>query len=467
MPSVASCIKTESWFPARTRATLVRAMYGALLLSAISVGTDATALAQTAATLQSDGIADRSLDARVESILHGMTLEEKVGQLVQYSAGQPTGPGTGRTDYDDLIAQGQTGSLFNVNDPHEINKYQKIAMEKSRLHIPLLFGLDVIHGFKTEFPIPLGLASTWDPSIVEKASHVAAMEAAADGIRWTFSPMVDIARDARWGRMAEGAGEDPFLGSAMAAAYVRGYQGSRLDAPDSIAACAKHFVGYGAAEGGRDYNSTEISEHTLREFYLPPFHSAIDAGSATLMSAFNSLNGVPSSANPFTLTQVLRKEWDFRGMVVSDWSSVGELVPHGIGVDDTMAARKAFVAGVDMGMASSLYHVHLAQLLSSGVVKQADLDEAVRHVLRVKLALGLFEHPFVDEQAAGKALFQPASLTLAETAAERSLVLLKNAATGGGKPLLPLSKDIRNLALIGPLADDPPTPPGTAKGTPP
>ncbi len=233
-----------------------------------------------------------------------MTVEEKVGQLVQYSAGQPTGPGTGRTDYDDMIARGQIGSLFNVTDPHEINRYQKIAMEKSRLHIPILFGLDVIHGFKTEFPIPLGLASTWDPSIVEKASHVAAMEASADGIRWTFSPMVDIARDARWGRMAEGAGEDPFLGSAMAAAYVRGYQGSRLNANDSIAACVKHYVGYGAAEAGRDYNSTEISEHTLRQYYLPPFHAAVEAGTASLMSAFNSLNGVPSTANPFTLKQV-------------------------------------------------------------------------------------------------------------------------------------------------------------------
>jgi len=210
------------------------------------------------------GIADASLDARVELILRRMTPEEKVGQLVQYSAGQPTGPGTGRTDYDDVIARGQIGSLFNVVDPHEINRYQKIAMEKSRLHIPILFGLDMIHGFKTEFPIPLALASTWDPTIIEEASRAAAMEASVDGIRWTFSPLVDIARDARWGRMAEGAGEDPFLGSAMAAAYVRGYQGARLDAPDSIAACAKHYVGYGAAEGGRDYNSTEISEHTLR-----------------------------------------------------------------------------------------------------------------------------------------------------------------------------------------------------------
>lgn len=383
-----------------------------------------------------------------------MTLEEKVGQLVQYSAGQPTGPGTGRTDYDDMIARGQLGSLFNVVDPRQINQYQKIAMEKARLHIPILFGLDVIHGFKTEFPIPLGLASTWDPSIVEKASRVAAMEASASGIRWTFSPMVDIARDARWGRMAEGAGEDPFLGSAMAAAYVRGYQGSRLDAPDSIAACAKHYVGYGAAEGGRDYNSTEISEHTLRQFYLPPFHAAVEAGTASLMSAFNSLNAVPSSANPFTLKQVLRKEWGFRGLVVSDWSSIGELIPHGIAADGAAAARKAFTAGVDMDMVSSLYHDHLPELVRSKAVNEAALDEDVRHVLRVKIALGLFEHPYADEAASGKIWFQPESLALAQLAAERSLVLLKNEAGNAGKPLLPLSKSIQNLALIGPLAGD-------------
>jgi beta-glucosidase len=265
--------------------------------------------------------------------------------------------------------------------------------------------------------------------------------------------------------MAEGAGEDPFLGSAMAGAYVRGYQGSRLDAPDSIAACAKHYVGYGAAEGGRDYNATEISEHTLREVYLPPFHAAVEAGAASLMSAFNSINGIPASANPFTLKQVLRKEWRFRGLVVSDWSAVGELVAHGIATDDTTAARKAFLAGVDMDMASSLYHDHLQQIVQSGLATQADLDEAVRHVLRVKLALGLFEHPFVDEGAAGKAFFQPASIALAQTAAERSLVLLKNASGAGGKPLLPISSNIQSLALIGPLAEDPPSPRGSGEGT--
>jgi beta-glucosidase len=454
LASLAFCIKTNSWFPVRARVVLLRMMFSTFLLNGICAVVSESALAQTASARQGGEIADKNLDARVETILRRMTLEEKVGQLVQYSAGQPTGPGTGRTDYDDMIARGQIGSLFNVIDPHEINKYQKIAMEKSRLHIPILFGLDVIHGFKTEFPIPLGLASTWDPSIVEKASRVAAMEAAADGIRWTFSPMVDIARDARWGRMAEGAGEDPFLGSAMAAAYVRGYQGTRLDAADSIAACVKHYVGYGAAEAGRDYNSTEISEHTLRQFYMPPFHAAVDAGSASLMSAFNSLNGVPSTANPFTLKQVLRKEWGFRGLVVSDWNAVGELIPHGIANDGATAARKAFLAGVDMDMVSSLYHDNLQQIVSSGQATQAELDEAVRHVLRVKGALGLFEHPYVDEGAAPKALYHPESIALAQTAAERSFVLLRNANGAGSKALLPLSNEGQNIAVIGPWGDD-------------
>ena len=441
----------------RTKGT-VRTSSLLLLLGGICSFWSVAAMAQTATAtkLQSGatGINDRALDRRVEAILRSMTLDEKVGQLVQYSAGQPTGPGTGRTDYEDMIAHGQIGSLFNVVDPHQINTYQRIAMEKSRLHIPILFGLDVIHGFKTEFPIPLGLASTWDPEIVEKASRVAAMEAAADGIRWTFSPMVDIARDARWGRMAEGAGEDPFLGSAMAAGYVRGYQGSRLDAADSIAACAKHYVGYGAAEAGRDYNSTEITEHTLRQYYLPPFHAAVLAGAASVMSAFNALGGVPSSANPFTLKQVLRKEWGFRGLVVSDWNAVGELIPQGVAINGEAAARKALLAGVDMDMVSSFYHDNLKTIASSGGATTAELDEAVRHVLRVKVALGLFDHPFVDEGAAPKALYHPESLALAQTAAERSFVLLRNADGPTGKPLLPLTVGIGNIAVIGPLGED-------------
>ena len=433
-----------------------------LLLGAVTVNTPRLANAQTAPASISDrrsssaaGIADAKFDARIDSLIHNMTLEEKIGQLVQYSAGQPTGPGTGRTDYKDMITRGQISSLFNVIDTPLINEYQHIAVEKSRLHIPLLFGLDVLHGFRTEFPIPLGMASTWDPDLVEKAARVAALEASAIGIRWTFSPMVDISRDARWGRIAESAGEDPYLGSAISAAYVRGYQSSHLDAPDAIAACAKHFVGYGAAEAGRDYNSTEISEHTLREFYLPPFYAAVDAGTASVMSAFNSLNGVPSSANPFTLTQILRKEWGFEGIVDSDWSSIGELMAHGIATDGATAARKAFLAGVDMDMVSSLYHDHLAELVHSGVVPEANIDESVRRVLRVKFALGLFEHPYVDEGRAKTSFFLPQSLQLAQTIAEHSFVLLKNMPGGNGKPLLPISNDVKTIAVIGPLGDNP------------
>src|SRR6266478_7738328 len=337
-------------------------------------------------------LTDANSERKIEALLQKMTLDEKVGQLVQYSAGQPTGPGTGRTDYDSMIRKGEVGALFNITTAREVNAFQRIVVEQSRLHIPLLFGLDVIHGFRTEFPIPLGLASSWDPELVEQTARIAARETSASGIRWAFSPMVDIARDARWGRMTEGAGEDPYLGSALARAYVRGYQGERLDAADSIAACPKHYVGYGAAEGGRDYNTVELSEHTLRQFYLPPFRAAVDAGAATLMSAFNSLNGVPTSANPFTLRQILRKEWGFQGLVDSDWTSVAELLGHGIANDGAAAARKAFLGGVDMDMASSLYHENLAQLVRSGEVPEAAVDEAVRRALRVKFELGLFEH---------------------------------------------------------------------------
>jgi beta-glucosidase len=375
-----------------------------------------------------------------------MTIEEKVGQLVQYSAGQPTGPGTGRTDYDDMIRKGEIGALFNITTAHQVNAYQRIAMEQSRLRIPLLFGLDVIHGFRTEFPVRLGLASSWDPELIEQTAHVAAREASAIGVRWAFSPMVDIARDARWGRMAEGSGEDPFLGAAMARAYVRGYQGAQLDASDSIAACPKHFVGYGAAEGGRDYNSIELSEHTLRQFYLPPFRAAIDAGAATLMSAFNSLNAVPASANPFTLRKILREEWGFQGITDSDWTSVAELIAHGIANDGATAARKAFLAGVDMDMVSSLYHENLVKLVRSGEVPESAIDEAVRHVLRVKFALGLFNHPYTDETREAGAMVQPESLALARKAAERSIVLLKNAEFSGAGPVLPLSSAVKAFA---------------------
>ena len=397
---------------------------------------------------------DPSIEPRVEELLKKMTLEEKVGQLVQYSAGQPTGPGTGRTDYNDMLAKGQIGALFNIVTAKESNAFQRIAVEKSRLHIPLLFGLDVIHGFRTEFPIPLGISATWDPLLAERAARVAAREASATGIRWTFSPMLDITRDPRWGRTTEGNGEDPFLGATFAQAYVRGYQGRHLNNAESILACPKHYVGYGAAESGRDYNTTEISEHTLREIYLPPFHAAIEAGAGSIMSAFNSLNGIPTSANPFTLKKILRQEWGFRGIVDSDWTSIAELMNHGIANDGATAARKAFQAGVDMDMVSSLYHDHLADLVRSGQVSEADIDESVRHVLRIKFALGLFDNPYVDEKKESSAMLQPEAVALSREVAERSFVLLKNDLLSSATPLLPLSPDIKSVAVIGPLADD-------------
>jgi len=397
---------------------------------------------------------DPAAEKKIDAFLRQMTLEEKVGQLVQYSSGQPTGPGTGRTEYNDMIQKGEIGALFNITTARQANAFQRIAMEKSRLQIPLIYGLDVIHGYRTEFPIPLGLAASWDPELVQRTARVAARESSASGIHWMFSPMIDIARDARWGRMAEGSGEDPYLVSAMARAYVLGYQGERLNAADSALACPKHFVGYGAAEGGREYNSVEISEHTLRQFYLPSFHAAVDAGAATIMSAFDSLNGVPASANSFTIQQILRKEWGFRGLVDSDWTSIAELIPHGIANDPATAARKAFLAGVEMDMVSSFYHDNLANLVRSGQVPESAVDEAVRHVLRVKFALGLFEHPYADEKQEASAMLQPDSVVLARTAAERSFVLLKNSPLDPGSPLLPLSSDSKRVALIGPLADD-------------
>ena len=395
-----------------------------------------------------------SIEAKVDALLKRMTLAEKVGQLVQYTSGAPMGPTRGNEDYPAMVAKGEVGSLFNVADAHAANEYQHIAVERSRLHIPLLFGLDVVHGYRTLGPIPLGLASTWDLGIVEQSARLAAEEASASGVRWTFSPMVDISRDPRWGRITEGAGEDPFLGAAIARAYVRGYQNAHLDAPDSIAACVKHFVGYGAVEAGRDYNTTEISDHTLREIYLPPFYAALEEGSATIMSSFNALNGVPSTANPYTLTEILRKQWKFPGLAVSDYTAVAELIPHGIALDGSAAAMRAFSAGVDMDMESGLYHQHLPELVKSGKVSEVRLDEAVRRVLRVKFALGLFDQPYTGEARENHGPLPAASLEVVRRAAERSFVLLKND-NAGGQPILPLRKErLHSVALLGPLADD-------------
>ena len=406
-------------------------------------------LASTAPALaQSDPAADR----RVDEILAKLSLEEKIGQLNQYSFGTPTGPGTGRSSVDDSVRRGEIGSFLNVTDPAVANRLQRIAMEESKARIPIIFGLDVIHGFRTIFPVPLALSATWDPALVERASRVSAEEATAVGIRWTFSPMVDIARDARWGRIVEGSGEDPHLGSLMARAYVRGYQGERLSDARSMAACAKHYAAYGAAEGGRDYNTVDMSERHLRQVYLPPFHAAVDEGVATLMASFNTLNGVPASANHFLLDQVLRREWGFRGFVVSDWGSVGELIPHGVANTLETAARKGLLAGVDMDMESNAYFQHLPALVRAGAVPEAAVDEAVRRILRVKLALGLFENPYVAAPAAAGGALAPANLEVARDAAERSFVLLKNDPVGGA-PVLPIARGVRTIALVGPLAD--------------
>ena len=396
---------------------------------------------------------DPAIEQRVSRLLGQMTLEEKIGQIVHF-ADSSTGPGSPHADYREQAAQGRVGSFENITGAAETNSLQKLTVENSRLHIPLVFALDVIHGYRTIFPVPLAMASTWDPALVERASRIAAKEATKEGIRWTYSPMVDIARDARWGRIVEGAGEDRYLGSAMAIAYVHGYQGARLDDPESMLACMKHFVGYGAAEAGRDYNSVEISERTLRQVYLPPFHAAVEAGGGSVMSAFNTLNGVPATSNRFTLTHILREEWGFEGVVISDYGSVRETIAHGIAVDDGTAARKAILAGVDVDLESNEYSRYLAELVRSGDVPEAAVDQAVRRMLRIKFALGLFDHPYAPEPPSGsKPQLDPADVEFARTVAERSFVLLKNGNAGGKAPL-PLGPDVHTIALIGPLADN-------------
>ena len=351
-----------------------------------------------------------------------------------------------------LAATGGVGSMLNTIGKDRTNTYQHLAVEKSRLHIPLLFGADVIHGFRTIYPIPLGLAASFDPDLVETVAHMAAQEATTAGVRWFYSPMVDISRDPRWGRTAEGAGEDAYLGAAMARAYIRGYQGDDLSKPGNVAASVKHFAAYGAAEAGREYNTTDMSEIRLRQVYLPPYHAAVEAGAATIMSAFNALNGVPASANPFLLSKILRGEWGFDGFVVSDYTAVMELINHGIALTPAVATEKAITAGVDVDMMSHFYDTQLTRLIRSGQVPMAVVDEAVRRVLRVKFATGLFEHPYTEgpEVTAAVAAHRP----IVRKAAEESFVLLQNKNLAGGRPLLPLSQDLKRVALIGPLADD-------------
>jgi beta-glucosidase len=396
-------------------------------------------------------LASKELNARVDALLKKMTLDEKIGQLVQFSTGFATGPNASNLKFDEMAAKGTVGFMFNLNTAEATNHYQHIAVEKSRLHIPILFGLDVIHGHRTTFPIPLAIAASWDPAAAELVAHTGAVEARADGIRLVFSPMVDIARDPRWGRIVESAGEDTYLGSAMARAWVQGYQQDDLSRPDSVAVSVKHFVGYGAAQAGRDYSAADMSEITLRQVYLPPFHAAVQAGAATVMSAFNTLNGVPSSANPFTLTQILRKEWGFDGLVESDWAAIAELENHGQG-DGPTVARKALEAGVDADMEGNLYGTVLADQVRSGKIPESYVDEAARRILRVKFALGLFDHPYTQASPSYEAT--PERRALARKVADETLVLLKNDPVEGVGALLPFTAKARKVALIGPLADN-------------
>ena len=387
--------------------------------------------------------ADAEVERRVDSLLSRMTLSEKIGQMNQVSAGGEV------SNYADALRKGQVGSILNEVDPVKVNEFQRISVEESRLGIPLLVARDVIHGFHTVFPIPLGLASTFDPALVEEGARVAAVEATGQGVRWTFSPMLDIARDPRWGRIAEGSGEDPWLDARMAEAMVYGYQGRQLDAT-SMAACIKHFAGYGAAEGGRDYNSTFLTERQLRNVYLPPFEAAVKAGAMTLMTSFNDNDGVPSTGNVFLVKDVLRGEWGFDGLVVTDWNSMGEMINHGFGESRKDVAQKSLEACVDMDMMTYGYLSHLEELVRSGAVKESDIDQAVRNILRVKFLLGLFEDPYVDVEAGKTVQYAPEHLAAAQKTAEESAILLKN---DGILPLDPAS--VRNILVTGPLADAP------------
>ncbi len=379
--------------------------------------TFAAAVVATAATVEE----------RVRDLVGRMTLEEKVGQLVQYSSRDDmTGPASA-SSITPLLRAGGIGSMLNVTGVEGTRKWQKLAVESSRLHVPLLFGLDVIHGYRTTFPIPLATAASWDLERIEHAERIAATEAAAVGVHWTFAPMVDIARDPRWGRIAESAGEDPFLGGAIARARVRGFQGTDLAAPDTILACAKHFAAYGAAQAGRDYFTTDVTERTLREVYLPPFHAAVDAGVGTLMAAFNDLDGTPCSANAFLLDRVLRGEWGFRGFVVSDWAGIAEMHEHGTAADLRDAASQAFRAGVDMDMESEAYGPHLAGLVRAGVVSEARLDAAVGAVLAAKARLGLLDDPYryCDEAREKATLLRPDFLAAARDLGMADQIVIK------------------------------------------
>lgn len=394
---------------------------------------------------------DKLMEEKVESLIKEMTLEEKIGQLTLFTSDwDVTGP-TIRGNYVDDIKSGKVGSIFNAYTVEYTEKLQKIAVEETRLGIPLLFGYDVIHGHRTIFPVPLAESCSWDLEAIENSARIAAIEASAEGLHWTFAPMMDIARDPRWGRICEGAGEDPYLGTLIAIARVNGFQGEDLSAVDTILACAKHFVAYGAAQAGRDYNTTDLSERELWNTYLPPFKGAVDAGVATFMSAFNDLNGIPCTGNKYILTDILKDKWGFYGFVVSDYTSVNEMIPHGIVADEKEAGELAFNAGLDMDMQGAVYYNYMTELLDEGKISIEQIDESVKRILEMKYRLGLFQDPYryCDLKRQEEELMKPEFLEEARSVARKSIVLLKNE-----NQILPIEKDIKTIALIGPLADD-------------
>lgn len=396
----------------------------------------------TVKAMSSNTDKDKEIEKRVEALLKKMTLEEKIGQMNQLHC-------ENMPKLKEETRKGRVGSVMSITDPNIFNEVQRIAVKESRLGIPMINARDVIHGFKTIFPIPLGQAASFNPKIAEAGARVAATEASAAGIRWTFAPMIDVTYDPRWGRIAEGCGEDPYLTSVMGTAMIKGFQGVDMTSPTSIAACAKHFAGYGATEGGRDYNSTFIPERRLRNVYLRPFEAAVNAGVATLMSSFNDNDGVPSSGNSFLLKQVLRNEWQSDGVVVSDWASVSEMINHGFCTNGKEAAMKATNAGTDIEMVSETYIKYLPELIKEGKVSMRTIDNAVRNILRLKFRLGLFENPYTPDKRK-ETFYKEEHLAAAQQAAEQSAILLKN-----DKQTLPLSKNIKSILVVGPLADAP------------
>ena len=399
---------------------------------------------------------DKHIEQRVDSVLRLMTLEEKIGQMTQFSADwSVTGP-VMADKYQPYLEKGLVGSIFNATSVVGIRKLQKIAVEQTRLGIPILFGQDVIHGYKTIFPIPLAESCSWDLTLMRKTAELAAREASADGINWTFAPMVDITRDARWGRAMEGAGEDPYLGSLIAEARVKGFQGGdnwqMLSSPHTLLACGKHFAGYGAAESGKDYNTAELSMHILRNVYLPPYEATLKAGVGSIMASLNEINGVPATADKWLLTEVLRKEWGFNGLLVSDYTGINELVRHGVAKDDKQAANLSANAGIEMDMNGATFIKYLSALVKEGKVTKAQIDKAVRHILEMKFLLGLFDDPYryLDETRAKENTFTEEYLKVARQAVASSVVLLKNEAE-----VLPIKKDSgKTIAVIGPMMNN-------------